>query len=468
MNNKLEKKYGLFMAVCMVVGIVIGSGIFFKAQDILIDTGGNMLIGILAWIIGGIVMVICALTFANFASKYEKVNGIVDYAEAIVGKKYGYYVGWFIATIYFPAMTCVLAWVSARYTLVLFGNTDITSGMCMTLAGLYLIASYSLNALSPKLSGKFHISSTIIKMIPIVIMVIVGSIVGLVNGNLVNSFTQVTNSNVGNDSIFSAIVATSFAYEGWIIATSINSEIKDAKKNLPKALILGSSIVIVAYITYFIALSGGASIDTLMSEGATKAFTNIFGGIGGTILNAFIVISCLGTLNGLMLACTRCLYALAVRNTGPNPKVLSQVDSATNMPTNSGVFALLACAIWLFHFYGANLASSPIFGYFNFDSSELPIITTYAIYLPIFIMFIIKEGKKDKFKNLFLPILGCLCCVFMIFSAFYAHGIIPFLEARKNGDFSFPILFYLILFAVVMGIGAIFSKRKESNEDEAN
>lgn len=465
MNNKLEKKYGLFMAICMVVGIVIGSGIFFKAQDILVDTGGNVKIGVLAWIIGGIVMIICALTFANFASKYEKVNGIVDYAEAIVGKKYGYFVGWFIATIYFPAMTCVLAWVSARYTLVLFGNTDITSGLCMTLAGLYLISSYSLNALSPKLSGKFHVSATIIKMIPIVIMVIVGSIVGLVNGNLVSSFTQTPVVNIGNDSIFSAIVATSFAYEGWIIATSINSEIKNAKKNLPIALIVGTGIVMVAYITYFVSLNGGASVETLMNEGATKAFTNIFGNVGGTILNAFIVISCLGTLNGLMLACTRCMYSLAIRDKGPKPEIFSQVDNTTNMPTNSGVFALLACAFWLFHFYGANLNNSPIFGYFCFDSSELPIVTTYAIYLPIFIMFIIKEGKKDKLKNVFLPLLGCLCCFFMIFSAFYSHGLIPFLEARKLGKFSFPILFYLIIFIVIMTVGALFSKSKKDTND---
>ncbi len=232
MDNKLERKYGLPMAICMVIGIVIGSGIFFKAQDILVNTGGSMKLGILAWLIGGIVMVICALTFANFASKYEKVNGIVDYAEAIVGKKYGYIVCWFVSTIYFPAMTSVLAWVSARYTLVLFGNTDITGGLCMTLAGLYLVCSYCLNALSPKLAGKFHVSSTVIKLVPLIIMAVVGIIFSLVNGNLVESFNQVSNTTVGSDSIFAGIVSASFAYEGWIIATSINSEVNSYSTSL--------------------------------------------------------------------------------------------------------------------------------------------------------------------------------------------------------------------------------------------
>ena len=118
-SNHLHRRYGLFTAICMVVGIVIGSGVFFKAQDILNYTGGNMLIGILAWLIGGIVMIICAFNFANFATRYVKVNGVVDYAESIIGKKYAYMIGWFISSIYFPAMTAVLAWVSARYTLLL-------------------------------------------------------------------------------------------------------------------------------------------------------------------------------------------------------------------------------------------------------------------------------------------------------------------------------------------------------------
>lgn len=463
MKNKLEKRYGLFMAICMVIGIVIGSGIFFKAQDILIDTGGNIILGILAWIIGGVVMVICALTFSVFASKYEKVNGIVDYSEAIVGKKYAYFVGWFVGTIYFPAMTAVLAWVSARYTLVLFGNTDINGGLCMCLAGLYLVLAFSLNSLSPKLAGKFHISSTIIKLIPIVVMIFVGSIVGLFNGNLSSSFSSVSLSTADNDSIFSAIVAAAFAYEGWIIATSINAELKESKKNLPIALSIGTVIIMVIYVTYFIALSGSATIETLMNEGATSAFTNLFGNVGGKILNAFIVVSCLGTLNGLMLASTRSLYSIAVRNKGPKPEILAQIDPQTNMPANSAIVSVMLCSFWLFHFFGANLLEKPIFGLFNFDSSELPIVTVYAVYVPIFISYMIKEWKNNKKKNIFLPLVATICSVFMVFAAFYAHGIVPFIEAKKDNLFSFPILFYLLLFVIVMLIGLVFYK-KDNNK----
>ncbi len=465
-NNQLHKRYGLFTAICMVVGIVIGSGVFFKAQDILNYTDGNMLIGILAWVIGGIVMIICAFNFANFATKYEKVNGVVDYAEAIVGKKYAYMTGWFLSTIYFPAMTSVLAWVSARYTLVLFNpSADITSGLCMALGAFYLCLAYAVNILSPKIAGKFEVSATVIKLIPLAIIVVVGTIMGLLNGNTTEAFTtSVQNSNGDMSSVFSGIAAAAFAYEGWIIATSINAELKNAKKNLPIALVVGTIIIMAVYILYFVGLTGGATVDVLRAEGSPTAFKNLFGNIGGTVMNVFIVISCLGTLNGLMIACTRSLYSIAVRGCGPKPKTFASVDPETNMPSNSGALALLCCGAWFFYFYAANL-TKPVFGLFSFDSSELPIITIYAIYIPIFFMFIVKEGKKNALKNIVMPILALIAAVFMVFVAIYAHGVRPYQNAMANGEFAFPVLFYLIVFTVIMTIGWFLYKGKNKKNN---
>ena len=121
MNNGLEKRYGLLTAIAMVVGIVIGSGVFVKAEKVLTATGGNLSLGILAWLLGGLVMILCAYNFALMATKHEKVSGVVDYAEVLVGGRYAYFFAWFAAVIYFPAMTSVVAWVAARYFGVLMG-----------------------------------------------------------------------------------------------------------------------------------------------------------------------------------------------------------------------------------------------------------------------------------------------------------------------------------------------------------
>lgn len=466
MENKLNKRYGLLTAICLVVGIVIGSGVFFKAQDILGITEGNMPLGIIAWIIGGIVMLICQFNFSTLASHYEKVNGFVDYGEATVGKKYGYFIAWFSTMIYYPGMTSVLAWVSARYTVALFGG-DISSGICMTIACVYLCGAYAVNALSPIIAGRFQVSTTIIKLVPLAFIAIVGTVCGLVgsDAHLVSAFdtaSKVPSIGMGA-ALFASIVATAFAYEGWIIATSINTELKNAKRNLPIAITLGGIIIITIYVTYYIGIAGTAPIETLMSEGASAGFNNLLGKVGGTIISVLIVISCLGTLNGLMIAATRGMYAMAVRNQGIAPKAMSEVSESTNMPTNSSIVGLLACALWMFYFYGANLME-PIFGPFSFDSSELPIITIYAFYIPIFVIFIKDHGKENVFKNIVMPIIGIIASLFMVFAAIYAHGVTPYLAAKENGQFRCPILFYLIVFFVIMGIGAIFYKKDKKNK----
>jgi APA family basic amino acid/polyamine antiporter len=290
---------------------------------------------------------------------------------------------------------------------------------------------------------------------------VVGVIAGLVNGNTQEAFSNsMSTASGGFDSVFAGVGAAAFAYEGWMIATSINSELRDAKKNLPRALVIGCALIMVIYIAYFVGLSGGAPIEALRTEGAGAAFRNLFGNVGSTVISAFIVVSCLGTLNGLMLANTRSLYSLSVRGNGPRPTTFAQLDTQTNMPMNASALALLFCGAWFFYFYGANL-TAPIFGPFCFDSSELPIITVYALYIPIFIMFIKKEGKNNVFKNVVMPILAIVCSLFMIFVAIYAHGITKYQAAAANGEFSFPVLFYLIVFAVIMAIGALLYKPRK-------
>ncbi|MDY4898216.1 MAG: APC family permease [Eubacteriales bacterium] len=453
MKNQMKEKYGLLTAIAMVVGIVIGSGVFFKAEKVLTATGGNLPLGILAWGIGGVVMIICACTFAIMATRYVKVNGLVDYAEITVGRGYAYTVGWFLTFIYYPSLTSVLAWVSARYIGVILG-WDITGGSVMLLAGFLLIASYALNALSPVLAGKFQVSTTIIKLIPLFAMAIVGTIAGLSNGLTVENFTTVVTTVSGGNggALLTAVVATAFAYEGWIIATSINAELKNAKRNLPIALVLGSIIIIVTYILYYIGLAGGATNAELMESGeagAKLAFQKIFGNAAGVGLFVLVVISCLGTLNGLMLASTRGLYSIAVRDIGPRPDLFGEIDEKTNMPTNSSVVGVLVCAAWLVYFYGANLAPECWFGPVAFDSSELPIVTIYAFYIPIFIVMILKEKDLHPFKRFVLAPLAVASCVFMIFAAVWAH---------KNAT-----IWYLAVFVIIMLVSLFFYKKGNNN-----
>ena len=454
--EKLNKKYGLFTAVCMVVGIVIGSGIFFKAQRV-IDLAGNGLNSVLAWLISGAIMVVIATTFAVMATKYEKVNGVVDYAEVTCGKAYAYGIGWFMSLVYYPAMTSVLAWVSARYTLYAVVGSDamIFSPECITLSLLYLVLAYFINTISPKIAGKFQVSATVVKFIPILFIAIVGTIIGLVNGNIGDNFSA-TNAFVeasgGEGSLFAAICGTIFAYEGWVIATAINSEIKDSKKNLPIALCFGTLVIVVAYTLFNLGILGLADIGAVAKDGTGVAFA-VFGKAGSTIIHILIVISCLGTLNGLMLGCTRGMYSIAARGEGIAPETLSQVDKKTNMPHNSASFALLACAVWFVYFIAANAFGW--FGNYGFDSSELPIVTIYPMYVPIFVAFMIKEKDLHWFKRFVLPCISIVGVGIIVAASVIAHGM---------GN-----VWYLIVFAVIMaaGYGVYFYNKKSQKKETA-
>ena len=452
MDQQLKPKYGLITAIAMIVGIVIGSGVFFKAEKVLNIMGGNLPLGILAWVVGGAIMIIFGYTFSILATRHAGVGGIVDYAEALVGKPYAYVLGWFTTFIYYPAMTGVLSWVTARYFGALIG-WSLNSVDVMLLSCGFMILSYAVNTLSPIIAGKVQVSTTVIKLIPLFLMAIVGTVVGLLNGTTVENFTNIP--EVGPEggllkAFFGAIVAAAFAYEGWIIAISINAEIKNPKKNLPRALVLGTLIIATTYIFYYVGLAGSVKNEILMAsgeQGVKTAFEGIFGKVGGIGLQVLIVISCFGTLNGLMLATTRSVYSISARGNGIKPRMFKQLDAETNMPTNSAVMGLSLSMLWLLFFYGANLSPVAWFGKFAFDSSELPIITIYALYIPILIMMMKKEKGLNPINRFVFPTVCILLCVFMMYATVMSH---------KMG-----VVWYLVAFAAIMLLSVPFYKNKE-------
>ena len=449
--DKLTKKYGLVTAICMVAGIVIGSGVFFKATTVFENNGGNMFKSLLTVLLVGSLMTICAYTFSILAGKHSKVNGIVDYAEATVGNFHAYSVGWFMSVVYYPVISSTLAWVSANYTASLFGISDDNTRFLITV--VFLVGSFVLNVLSPKISGAFQISTTAIKLVPLLVMATIGTAVGLANGQTIENLTAETQnivSTTGTGGFFGAIVAFAFAYEGWIIATCINAELHNAKKNLPRALIIGTVLTISIYVAYFLGVGSVLSSSEIITAGNDLpkiAFSELFGSeVFGTIAYVFIIVSCLGTMNGVMMATCRGFYSLAVRNQGPSPKKLSKLSDKSNMPLASSVVGFAISVIWMLQ-WEFGLIRGKLPAIISFENDELPIITLYAFYVPIFINMMIKSKELHPVKRFVFPALSIGACGFMIYSAFSAYGI--------------DAIYYIIIFAVIMLIGLMFFRNKK-------
>ncbi len=465
MENKLTKKYSFFTALGLVIGIVIGSGVFYKAQELLNHTNGNLLAGVFAWVLGGLIMIISSYTFSILATRYENLNGLIAYSEKLVSKEYGMIVGSYSAYFFNPSMTGVLAWVSAIFFQNLF-NLNISQIGILFISLAILIFFYLFNLFTPKLSGLFQISTTYIKMLPLIIVGVLGIIYGLINhefeysyknGEIIKSLNETkmlisnfkfnTNS-IGFNNFFKCLVATAFAYEGWNVATSINSEIKNPKKNLPKALVIGTFLIMLIYITYYIGLAGAADINILRKGGVNFAFDQLFGKMS-VIMKVFVLISCLGTTNGLMMANVRALYSLSVRNYGPFPSIMKKVYKKNKMPKFASIISLLLATIWFLAFF------IPTFIYkrnsiFKFDITELPIIFIYIFYILIYINMMIKEKDLNKFKRFVVPIFALLATFIMLIALFYSH---------KEGLACF--LFYLYITYFLVYVVEYFNKRKK-------
>lgn len=441
MDKGLEKKYGLGTAMAMVVGIVIGSGVFFKADDVLKMTNGNLILALLAWGIGAFSMIFGALVFAEFAQRIEKSNGIVDYSEMAYGKRFGYLVGWFKAVLYYAPLSAILAWVAALYSMILLGSDNPTnSTMTWVLAAVYMVITYLVNYFSPILAGKVQVGATIIKLIPLALVAIVGTISGLINGVTASNFTSAL-SSVGSSggTLATAVVATAFAYEGWIAAVTINSEIKDSKKNLPKALIFGAIIVFLVYVLYFLGIASVLPTSEIIAQGdnAVSLTTNqLFGPIASTVLTVFVIISCLGTLNGLVLSTIRIPYSLAIRNQGPLPEKMRVVNSKNNMPVNSAIFSACLSAGYLTLWY---CSINETFGrYIGLD--EIPIVMIYGLYIFLYIWYM-REFKDLGFvKRFVIPICATIGSLIILY----------------GGITNPSIGMYLIISVLVLLLGLVF------------
>lgn len=443
--ENLKKKYGLITGIAMVVGIVIGSGVFIKASNVLLNTDGKLSLSLIAWFIGGAIMVVGAYCFSLMATRVEKMNGAVDYVEISTNPKFGYATGWYFATVYYPIITSILGFVSMDYFYKLCGWTSLGTWHFWVAVTLLIIFSFVLNTVSPKIAGYYQVSTTTIKLIPIFIIAVIGTIVGIVNGNTKEAFTSVgTLPNVKND-FGAAILSTIFAYEGWVVATSINAELKNSKKNLPLALVLGTLIVIGTYILYYIGLSSLIpDTNDIMEQGShapVNAMEIFVGGVGEKLFTFLIICSCLGTLNGLTMGASRGMYSLACRGQGPKPEVFSKLHQKYNISVSSSMLGLV---LTLF-FMGLWVVSFETNFKYLIIMDELSIAFLYTSYIFVYI-WIMKNGKDLKvFSRYIMPILAILGSVFLTFAA---TGLFSLLVLNDSSR--------VVNFGVFGGIAGIF------------
>ena len=195
-----------------------------------------------------------------------------------------------------------------------------------------------------------------------------------------------------------AIAPIAFSFDGWIMATSIGHEIKDSKRNLPKALVMAPLFILAIYLLYFVGISMYIGPETIMNLGDAHVelvANNLFGPFGAKIILTFVVISILGTVNGIIMGHTRLPYSLAIRGMFPKYKTFSKVNDKLGMPVQSSIIAFVISLIWFLVHY-ITLKSKMLS---NSDISEISITINYLLYILLYFK-VFKMGISGEIKGL--------------------------------------------------------------------
>lgn len=404
MDNHLKRSIGLGAALSIIVGTIIGSGIFFKQASVL-DSAGSSLMALLAWILAGIITLTAGLTIAEIGSQMPYTGGLYVYIEKIYGRVLGFIAGWMQAIVYGPAM---IAAVTGFLSIMVTNFFGIGAEWRIPIGLITIIAIGGLNFLENKVGAAFAMITTIAKMIPIFAIIFCGIYWGEQNA-IAQTVTEVNRSTGG---FGVAVLAALFAYDGWIFIANLGGEMKNPQKLLPKAIIIGITIVLVIYALITIGIFSFIPADKIHELGqnsTTYLADAILGPIGGKVLSVGIIISMLGTLNGEMLSFPRIVYAMAKRGDLPFSKYLAYVTPKGKSPVVATLFIVFLALLMMIFFDPDHL-------------SNLCVFTVYYFYLLAFFgIFILR--KKNKVERPFstplyplVPIVAILGGLFVLIS----------------------------------------------------
>lgn len=458
--NEVKKQYGIWTGIAMVIGIVIGSGVFLKAGGVLALSGGDLKISLLAWLIGGIIMVASGFCFAIYATKITKFNGVVDYVEHATNEKVGYGLAWLITTFYYPIIAAIVALFAGSYFFKLVGlDIGLTDWQNFVFALVIVVFMVVLNYFSPKLASKFQVSATVIKLIPILVIAVSGLFASLIMGNDFGIINGLTKPAQGYDINFGeAVKKTAFAYEGWVCATSINAELKNSKRDLPRSLVGGTIAILLFYIIYYISLSaflgnGGTIIQD--ANAPIAVFESIMGKIGGGFFTFFIMVSCLGTVNGVVLASCRGMYTMSVRGRGIAPKKFSKLGKNESVSLWSCIYGL-GCIILMLVVWYLAMHEVWLFKYLG-SMDEIVCAIIYGVYITMYI-YIMKHFKDQNiFIRYVMPIVAIIGSLFFVICGTGLYQLIA--DGKVDSLISFGV--FMLLFVVLMLPSIFFYKKKE-------
>ncbi len=321
---ELARDLGLSHAGAVVIGTIIGSGIFLVPTEMM-QAGGSARIVFLAWVVGGVLSFFGALTYAELGAMKPQAGGEYVYVRDAYGPLAGFLYSWATFLISKPAsiatMTTGMVRILGTFSVLSFfshawfSHTSISHQFTLTYGQLVAIGTTVLvswlNYVGVRRAGEFQFLFTLLKVAIILGIVVVGF--SYRAGTLANFASEFTGAKGGVAGFFAALVAALWAYDGWNNLNMVAGEIRNPQRNIPLSLIWGVATVAALYILVNAAVQYvlPAAAVAASERPASDAVALVLGKTGAALVSVGMAVSMIATLNGTVMSGARVPFALA-------------------------------------------------------------------------------------------------------------------------------------------------------------
>src|SRR5262249_49956309 len=346
-GERLFRRLGLWSAVAVLVGSTIGSGIFRTPAGVA-QRSDDVPLFLLAWVVGAVVVLCGALTYSELAAAFPRSGGVYVFVRESFGRLPAFLFVWAELWVIRPGAFGAIGITASAYTLRTLGHDPAAIVLSLGPLGIraeqllgcgYILLVGTVNFFGIHRGAVLQNLSTAFKVGALAALILVGFALGSESTALPAGGILAQRAPVGLSAFLLAMVAILWAYDGWADLAFVGGEVRDPQKILPRALLIGTTTVVVLYLgANLVYLS---LIPTQQMKPAELVAADVaqlvIGPAGVVIVSAAIAISTFGTLNGSMMTAPRIFFAAAEDGLLPGP--LARVDPRTHAPT--GAVALM-------------------------------------------------------------------------------------------------------------------------------
>ncbi|ELT89564.1 hypothetical protein CAPTEDRAFT_181312 [Capitella teleta] len=416
---KLKRSVGLFSACGLIIGVIVGSGIFVSPKGVLSESG-SVGMALVVWTLTGLICLVGALCLAELGCCISSSGGMYAYIRAAFGDLCGFLYLWTSVLIVFPAANAVIALTFAYYILYPFFlgcEPPLVSIKIMAAAAIALLTF--LNCASVVWAARVQNVFAIIKTLALVVIIITGFVV-LARGGYTKFESAFEGTETHPGKISLAFYSGLFSYSGWSVYTLnfLTEEIQDPYKNMPRAIWISMPLTTIIYVmanvAYFAALTPA---EILESSAVAVTLSDRFFGVMSWCMPIFVAFSTFGSLNGSILSVARVFFVGARHGQMPEVLSLVHISRFTPMPAVllDGVLSLIF------------VASDDVFVLINYVSFTEAFSFFACVSAQLYLRYKFPEMKRPLKVHISLPIFFFIVClallVFPIYQAPYQTGV---------------------------------------------